>query len=198
MGSSRGSLWNRRRIGLLLLAVIVLPLLPILGSKRDATPTRWARGVGDAQSLAFAFAADGETIATVQMDRRVALRDATGGGGITDFLDYPSCAGAVAYSPDGRLLATASGDGIVRLWSLATGAKLRQVGGSAERLVGVAFAPDGKMLAATGYDNDIRFWDLAELFGESKAAAFPTSYIPDSDDGWTWDREEHWSRYLAS
>src|SRR6516165_8416432 len=62
MGSSRGSLWNRRRIGLLLLAVIVLPLLPILGSGRVATTPRWARGVGDAQSLAFAFAAGVETI----------------------------------------------------------------------------------------------------------------------------------------
>ena len=94
IGSSRFSLWNRRRIGLLVLGVIVLPLLPILGSERDATPTRWDRGVGDAPIPAFAFAPEGEVIATVEMDGRVALRDAAGGGGITAFLDYPGCASA--------------------------------------------------------------------------------------------------------
>src|SRR6516165_8065928 len=110
IGSSRVSLWNRRRIGLLVLGVIVLPLLPILGSERDATPTRWARGVGDAQTLAFAFAPDGETIATVLTDGRVALRDAASGGGTTDLLDYPGYAWALAYSRDGRTLAV-GGDG---------------------------------------------------------------------------------------
>jgi hypothetical protein len=94
IGSSRVSLWNRRRIGLLVLGVIVLLWLLILGSERDATPTRWARGVGEAPIPALAFAPDGEVIATVQMDRRVALRDTTGGGGITAFLDYPGCASA--------------------------------------------------------------------------------------------------------
>src|SRR5262245_32529718 len=83
MGSCRVSLWNRRRVAVLVLAVIVLPWLPILGWSRDATPTRWARGVGDAPIPAFAFAPDGEVIASVQMDGRVALRDAAGGGGIT-------------------------------------------------------------------------------------------------------------------
>jgi hypothetical protein len=46
IGISRFPMWNRGRIGLLLLALIVLPWLPICGPPRDLTPARRVRGVG--------------------------------------------------------------------------------------------------------------------------------------------------------
>ena len=87
-GIARLPFWSRGRIGLLLLGLIVLPWLPLLGPPRHAKPTSRIPGVGDAPVLSFAFAPDGATIATIQLDGRVALRDAAGGAGIPSFLGY--------------------------------------------------------------------------------------------------------------
>src|SRR5262249_16717258 len=81
VGIPRLTWWRRRWIGLLLLALIVFPWLPTPGPTNGAMPARRVRGVGDPAILTFAFAPDGATIATIQMDGRVALRDVAGGGG---------------------------------------------------------------------------------------------------------------------
>ena len=83
IGTSRLPWWGRGWIGLLLLALFVLPWLPISWPPGDATPARRVRGVGDPAILTFAFAPHGETIATLQTDGRVALRDVAGGAGPT-------------------------------------------------------------------------------------------------------------------
>ena len=114
-------LWNRRRIGLLLLALIVLPWLPISGPPSDATPARRVRGVGDAPILAFAFAPDGATIATIQADGRVALRDAAGGASAHSFLDHRGSAQALAFSPDGRSLAVGGAEPDILLYDVEAG-----------------------------------------------------------------------------
>src|SRR5262249_31749130 len=104
-GISRLAWWSRRRIGLLLLGLIVLPWLPLIGPPRPTKPTRRIPGVGDAAILAFAFAPDGATIATIQSDGRVALRDTAGGVNGPSVLDHSGHARALAFSPDGRSLA---------------------------------------------------------------------------------------------
>jgi WD40 repeat protein len=104
-GSSQIALWNGRRIPVLVLLIIVLTWLPIFGPQRNATPAKRARGIGDAPILAFAFAPGGEAIATIQMDGRVALRDAAGGGSSTDPIIYPGSTWTLAFSPDGWSLA---------------------------------------------------------------------------------------------
>src|SRR5262249_44057821 len=83
---ARFPMWSRGRIGLLLLTLIVLSWLPIFGPPRDPTPARRVRGVGDTTILTFAFAPHGATIATIQTDGRVALRDAAGGASDHSFL----------------------------------------------------------------------------------------------------------------
>ena len=88
IGSSRWPVWTRRRIGLLLLGLAVLPWLPISRPPGDATPARRVRGVGDVPILTFAFAPDGATIATIHANRRVALRDVAGDAGVHSFLDH--------------------------------------------------------------------------------------------------------------
>src|SRR6516165_4369847 len=105
IGIARFPMWSRGRIGLLLLALIVPAWLPICGPPSDPTPARRVRGIGDPAILTFAFAPDGATIATIQTDGRVALRDAGGGGSDHSFLEYPSFALALAFAPDGRSLA---------------------------------------------------------------------------------------------
>ena len=73
---------------MLLLALIVFPWLPIPGPPNGVMPARRIRGVGEPAILTFAFAPDGATIATIQLDGRVALRDTAGGAGIPSFLGY--------------------------------------------------------------------------------------------------------------
>ncbi len=50
IGRLQAPLLRRRRIGLLLLAGVVLPWLPIFGSANDPTPAKRVRGVGALRS----------------------------------------------------------------------------------------------------------------------------------------------------
>jgi WD40 repeat protein len=151
---SRRPWWSRRWIGLLFLALAVLPWLP-----RDATPARRVRGVGRAPILTFAFAPDSETIATIQMDGRVALRGAAGGA--PSFLDYRGFANALAFTPDGRSLAVGGTDADIRVYDLGVGGVGRPLGMPSEYGKGLAFSPDGRVLAASSYvHHEILLWDF--------------------------------------
>jgi hypothetical protein len=105
IGISRLPWASRRWIALLLLAFILLPWLPIFGPPRGPTPANRVHGVGDSAILTFAFDPHGATIATIQIDGRVALRDSAGSVGGHAFLDHRGPAQALAFSPDGRSLA---------------------------------------------------------------------------------------------
>src|SRR5579883_1449219 len=105
IGRLQAPLLRRRRLGLFLLAVVVLPWLPILGSADDPTLARRVQGIGQAPILGFEFSPDGAMIATIQADGRVALRDAAGGESVPSFVGYRGHARALAFSPDGRYLA---------------------------------------------------------------------------------------------
>src|SRR5262249_41675443 len=105
IGICRLPRWGPRRVGLLLLALVALPWVPSPGPSLGARPARRVRGVGDSAILTFAFAPHGATIATIQIDGRVALRDAAGGAGAHAVLDHRGQAWALALAPDGRSLA---------------------------------------------------------------------------------------------
>ena len=128
IGISRLPWWGRRRIGLLLLGLIVLPWLPISGTPRDPAPARRVRGVGDTAILTFAFAPVGATIASIQTDGRVAVRDAAGGHGAHSFLDHRGFAQALAFAPDGRSLALGGIEPDILLYDVGTGGEARPLG----------------------------------------------------------------------
>jgi hypothetical protein len=137
---SRVPLWSRRGIVRLLLGVIVLPWLPIFGPSREATPAERVRGVGDAPLLSLAFAPDGATIATIQINGRVALQDAAGGGGHS-FLDHRGYALALAFSPDGRSLAVGGAEPDVFVYDLGAGGAGRPSGMPIRWVKLLAFSP---------------------------------------------------------
>ncbi len=161
IGRFQAPLWRRRRIGLLLLAGVVLPWLPIFGSANDPTPAKRVRGIGHAQILGFEFSPDGALIATIQTDRRVALRDATWGSVGRSCLVHDGPAHALAFSPDGRWLALGSPGPDIILYDVRAGGAGHLLGIPIRETKGLAFSPDGRMLAASSYlDSEILLWDL--------------------------------------
>jgi hypothetical protein len=73
IGRSQVAMCNRRWIGLLVLGVIVLPWLPIFRPPSGTMPTKRAPGVGDALTLALAFAPDGRSLASGGMRDQMIL-----------------------------------------------------------------------------------------------------------------------------
>jgi hypothetical protein len=162
IGRSRVPLWSRREIVLLLLGVITLPWLPIHGPPRDQTRARRVRGIGGAPILSLAFSPDGATIATIQVDRRVAVRGTADGRNAHTFLDYRGSAQAFAFSPDGRSLAVGGIEPDLFLHDLGAGGALHPLGMAIRCTKCLVFSPDGRLLAASSYlDHEIQLWDLA-------------------------------------
>jgi Tol biopolymer transport system component len=161
IGIAKTSSGRLRWIGLLLLGLIVLPGLPIFGPARVATPPRRIRGVGDSPIVAFAFAPDGATIATMQ-DWRVALRDTEGRAGAPSFLDHRGPALALAFAPGGRSLAVGGVEPDILLYDLGARGPGQALGMPIRWAGALAFSPDGRILAAASYlDHEILLWDLA-------------------------------------
>src|SRR5262249_24054056 len=71
---------------LLLLAFLVWPWLSTLGPASDRRPVRRIRGAGGIAIQTFAFAPNGQTMATIQTDGRLALRGTGGDAGVPYFL----------------------------------------------------------------------------------------------------------------
>jgi WD40 repeat protein len=162
IGSSRPPLWNRQRTVLLLLGIIVLPWLPIFLPPNGATPAMRARGVGDVPIVGFAFSPDGATIATIQMDGRVALRATATGLSAHSFLDYRGPAQALAFSPDGRSLAVGGVEPDLFRYDIRDGGVPHPLGMPIRWVKGLVYSPDGRMLAASSHlHNEILLWDLA-------------------------------------
>ena len=154
--------WSCRRIGLLLLGLLVLPWLRIFGPPNDPTPAMRVRGIGDAPILRFRFSPDGATIATIQTDGRVALRCAAGGASALSFLDLGGPALALAFSPDGRSLAVGGVGADLFLYDVGAGGAGHPLGMPIRLFSGLAVSPDGRLLAASSsLDHEILLWDLA-------------------------------------
>jgi RNA polymerase sigma factor (sigma-70 family) len=110
---------------------------------------------------AFAFSADGKTLATPDLHGIVRLWEVATGkerAQLTD-LDYP----ALAFSPDGRVLAVGEKDGTIRLCLAATGKELCRLPGHRSQITHFAFSADGKMLASGSWDTTILVWDVADV-----------------------------------
>src|SRR5690242_11721546 len=161
VGIARLPWWSCKWIALLLPALIVLPWLPISKPRSDAARSRGARGVGNTAILAFAFAPDGKTIATIQVDARVALRDATDNRNVAGFLDHRGQATALAFSPDGRSLTVGGTEPDILLYDAGGSGAGRRLGMPIREPRALAFSPDGRILAASSYLHDgILLWDL--------------------------------------
>ncbi len=120
VGRARPS-WVSRELAILIgVAMIGLAWLSTFDSGRTPAAMRLARGEGNPRgpvtALALAFSSDGTTIATIDTDGSVALRDPSEGRGLR-FLGYRGHAWTLAFSPDGRHLALGGFGPDVTLWT---------------------------------------------------------------------------------
>jgi hypothetical protein len=102
------------------------------------------------------WSADGKTIARVDSEGTVSLRDAR--NGLQQLALHPSSATySLAWSPDGRTLATGSMTGMIELWDPQSGQKqaaLQQAGGAKV----LAWNPSGSALASVSVVETIELW----------------------------------------
>jgi WD40 repeat protein len=124
-------------------------------------------GVGDGVSK-LAFAPDGKTLATADLDGTVTLWDVATCRKAATLSGHAGGAHAVAFSPDGKLLATGGRDGTVKLWDAAVTwprrapwlQELVTLEAHTDTVWSVAFSPDGRTLATGSQDRTIRLWDV--------------------------------------
>ncbi|HTU22763.1 MAG TPA: WD40 repeat domain-containing protein [Gemmataceae bacterium] len=124
----------------------------------------------DAAVTAIAFAPDGKTLASVDVDGAIRIWETATGRQLRCLhsplkMDRGFFSGSLrlAYSPDGKLLASAGTTEGVFLWDPATGDKRAWLGENSMDAYGItclAFAPDGKTLAL-GMFGTVAWWDVA-------------------------------------
>ncbi len=121
----------------------------------------------------LALAPDGKTIAALEQQGVVRLRDIDPGAPVGEAIAAGGDIRAVAFSPDGKLLVTAGSGTGPRLWNALTGKPVRAALAHPGVVYGVAFSPDGKALLTWGDDRTARLWDVATGKARGSPLAHP-------------------------
>jgi WD40 repeat protein/energy-coupling factor transporter ATP-binding protein EcfA2 len=117
----------------------------------------------DAWVMGATISRDGQTIASVSIDKTVKLW--TVDGRLLKVLPgHNDAVYGVAFSPNGKTLATASADKTVRLWSVDGSSLINLIqsldGEQGSAHLGVSFSPDGKTLASASWDATEGDWTV--------------------------------------
>jgi WD40 repeat protein len=124
--------------------------------------------------VALRWAADGRTLYSAGMDRKVLEWDPATGRERGRLCREPLGQGkaiwgirGVALAPDGKVVAEVGyslmenlDDPVIRLWDTVTGKPLHALRGHKKVVYLLRFSPDGQVLASSGVDG-IRLWDVA-------------------------------------
>jgi WD40 repeat protein/beta-lactamase regulating signal transducer with metallopeptidase domain len=186
-GRTQRALSGRGRLGLLALAMALLPWFPgpaksdapIADEAKSSAPADPPPAAAPApeppltfesptplpgvngEVLAAVYSPDGATIAVATDDKLVRLHEIATGRAKLTLKGQEDVVGGVAFSADGRLLATACFDGTVRLWDAFSGEEKGLLKGHTSEVYAIAFSPAGQWLATGSYDKTIRIWDIA-------------------------------------
>ena len=112
-----------------------------------------------------AFLSDGNTLASIALNNRVAMWDvATGERKPINTTGDMRGGYATGFSPDGSIIGTGDRWGGVNIWAAATGEIIHRFPGHPVfffRVWSVAFSPDGTTLATNSSDGTILLWDVS-------------------------------------
>jgi WD40 repeat protein len=134
---------------------------------------------------AWAFSADGKTLAVSDVEGTVGLYDAERGDLARRLTVSESSVSSLAFSPDGRLLVTTSADHLVRVWDVVANRLLWVSPGAPIGFMrDVAFSPDGGKIAAVADDANVYVWDvstgnLSNIFEDTLMASFGLAFTKD-------------------
>jgi WD40 repeat protein len=121
----------------------------------------------DHLALTAAFAPDGLSIVTAEVDQALRVWDARSNRLRFTLRGDNRGVSCVSYSPDSSRIASGGG-GALRVWDAKSGELLTTLG---DRIVGtavIAFSPDGTRLAGANWDRTIRVWELSNGFERAK------------------------------
>lgn len=111
------------------------------------------------QILSIAFSADGQYLATGDINHEIHVWQVSEGKRILSCRVDEGWVWGLAFSPNGQFLAS-SANRVVKFWDLQTGDCLDCLGGYGDRIFSLAFSADGRYLATGSEDALIRIWDV--------------------------------------
>lgn len=113
----------------------------------------------------LAFSPDGNLLASIGTDRRLAVWDLKAGRERASWIAHAGGIRAMTISPDGRTIATTGTEGSLKLWSLPTGLHLFSFPEVHPVYARAAFVDGGRRLACYGL-RTVRFFDGSPMAEE--------------------------------
>lgn len=137
----------------------------------------------EAEAKRVLFSPDGATLAVLEHDQAIQLRDTATRGLRARIKSSIEITPDAAFSRDGTLLATCGAKGpdhMLQVWDTATGRLLGDYRGHKQGIRALAFAPDGRTLASASDDSTLRLWNVAtrqELLSFLRLGGRPTDLL---------------------
>jgi WD40 repeat protein/tRNA A-37 threonylcarbamoyl transferase component Bud32 len=130
-----------------------------------------------------AFSADGKSIASVDEDGTLKLRNVATGDELLTLRRHEDTFARIAFSPDGSQIVSGGDDTTVRIWDRTTGSEMMTLRGHADIVRSVSFSPDGKRILSGSRDGTARLWDAATgmelLTLRAHTMVFSVAFNPD-------------------
>jgi WD40 repeat protein len=145
----------------------------------------------DEDAAAFAFSADGKTLALASNGTgEVTLWEVAQAQVLTTLPESADAgpAARLAFSPDGKTLAAVYADGSMILWDVEHGESIGALPTAGQTAIsGITFSPDGKVLASAADDGSVILWDVegGESMGAPLTGPGRVTSITFSPDGQT-------------
>ncbi len=152
---------SRRRLGFLLVLMVLMSCLPVPRSVPAIRPARRLRGAAATQIVGLAFGPDGRTLATLDEFGLVTLWDASRGWSPLRSFTVSGHAKIITFTRDGRFLAARCEEPDIVLCEPSRGDRGRPLGLPVRRASDLKVSPDGRILAVSSFDSpDILLWDI--------------------------------------
>lgn len=162
VGRTRVGLYNRRRLGVVVMVGSLAPWLPLLRPSPSDAPPRCARGSSGVPIIGLAFAPDGRHAATTDEFGYISVRDVAQDWNVKHVLKDHGHEKVVAFAPDGRSLVAGGMDADILRWELDRAGRESYLGVPVRETSDLKFSPDGRMLAISSFQSsEILLWDLA-------------------------------------